>query len=270
MLRIGVIGCGAIGARICKAIDSGLIQARLTAIYDRSREHCEKLLKSIENKPEIANPIALISESDIVVECASQQAVIEYGRAVLEAGKDLMVMSVGAFMNRDLLEELISTARAHDCKIYIPSGAAAGIDGLKSASFGVINRVTLTTIKNPKGLAGAPFILEKNIDLASYHEKSLIFEGNAKDALRAFPANVNIAATLSLAGIGTERTLVKIFVDPASSNNIHEITVSGDFGNFTTRIENVPSQDNPKTSLLAALSAIVTLKEITEPLQIGT
>jgi len=270
MLKIGVIGCGAIGARICKAIDAGNINAQLVAIYDRSSEHCENLFGSLENKPVIAQPLELISKADIIVECASQAAVRELGLSVLERGKDLMVMSVGALMDPDLLKEFILAARKNDCRIYVPSGAIAGIDGLKSASIATIDKVILSTTKNPTGLSGAPFIVENNIDLGSFHEKTLIFEGNAKEAVRAFPANVNVAASLSLAGIGAEKTHVKVFVDPRATRNIHEIMVIGKFGTFTSRIENLPSPENPRTSLLAALSAIATLKKITELLQIGT
>jgi aspartate dehydrogenase len=270
MLKIGVIGCGAIGAQICRAIDSGSINARLCAIYDRSAQHCENLFESLTNKPVISSPAELVKKADIVVECASQAAVREHGLLVLESGKDLMVMSVGAFMDEKLLEDLVREALKNDCRIYIPSGAIAGIDGLRSANVASIDRVEISTTKNPKGLEGAPFIIENNIDLYSFHERTLIFKGNAKEAVRAFPANVNVAASLSLAGIGSEDTRVNVFVDPRASRNIHEITVEGDFGNFTCRIENVPSPDNPGTSLLAALSAIATLKKITEPLQIGT
>lgn len=270
MLKIGVIGCGAIGVQICRAIDSGSINAKLAAIYDRSAQHCEKLQGSLENKPVISSPIKLIKKADIIVECASQEAVREHGRLVLESGKDLMVMSVGALMDDKLLFSLVRAARKNDCKIYVPSGAIAGIDGLRSARIATIDRVEISTTKNPKGLEGAPFMIENNIDPFSFHKKTMIFEGSATEAVRAFPANVNVAASLSLAGIGSEGTRVKVFVDPEASRNIHEITVEGDFGKFTCHIENVPSPGNPRTSLLAALSAIATLKKITEPLQIGT
>ncbi len=128
----------------------------------------------------------------------------------------------------------------------------------------------LTTTKNPEGLKGAPFVLENNIDLKSFPEKTLLFEGSAEAAIAAFPANVNVAASLSLAGIGPKETRVRVFVDPKASRNIHEISAEGDFGKLTCRVENVPSPDNPRTSFLAALSAIATLKKLTEPLQIGT
>ena len=270
MLNIGIIGCGAIGTQICKAIDAGIINANLAAIYDRSAVHCKKLLAALNNKYEITSPEELISKADIVVECASQAAVSELGLKVLESGKDLMVLSVGAFMDSQLREELISAAKKHQCKIYIPSGAIAGIDGLKSASAAAITNVVLSTTKNPRGLAGAPYVTEHDIDLFSFNKKTLLFEGSAEEAVRAFPANVNVAASLSLAGIGAKKTRVRVFVDPEAARNIHEITVEGDFGKFMCRVENIPSPDNPKTSYLAALSAIATLKKITEPLQIGT
>ena len=270
MLKIGVIGCGAIGAEICKAIDTGIIDARLVAIYDRSMEHCEKMIGKLENKPRISNIPELIKSVDIVVECASQAAVREHGLSVLENGKDLFVMSVGAMLDSELLNRFKSAARDNRCRIYIPSGAISGIDGLKSASIAPIKKVILSTTKNSKGFEGAPFVIENNIDLSSFHEKTLLFNGSAEDAVKAFPQNVNVAASLSLAGIGSKKTEVRVYIDPKASRNIHEITVEGDFGAFTCHVENVPSPSNPKTSFLAALSAIATLKKITEPLQIGT
>ncbi|MDP3103008.1 MAG: aspartate dehydrogenase [Candidatus Methanoperedens sp.] len=270
MLKVGVIGCGAIGTEVCMAIDRGLVNAQLSAIYDRSGENCERLLASLGKKPAILPPDELISSADMIVECASAQAVREFGVNVLESGKDLMVMSAGAFRDSGLLKRLTDTAREHHCRIYIPSGAIAGIDGLKSASVAHVNKVMLTTTKNPEGLKGAPFVEKNNIDLDSFLEKTLLFEGSADEAITAFPANVNVAVSLGLAGIGMENTHVRIFVDPEAKRNVHEISIEGDFGNFTCRVENVPSPGNPRTSYLAALSAIATLKKITEPLQIGT
>ncbi len=270
MLKVGVIGCGAIGTEICRAMDRGLVKAQLSAIYDRSNENCERLLASLGKKPAILPPDEMISKADIIVECASAQAVREFGVNILESGKDLMVLSAGAFRDSELLKMLTEAASAHNCRIYIPSGAISGIDGLKSAAVAGINKVSLTTTKSPKGLKGAPFIEQNNIDLDSFREKTLLFEGRADEAIAAFPANVNVAVSLSLAGIGIKKTHVRIFVDPRAERNIHEVSVEGDFGKFTCRVENIPSPGNPKTSYLAALSAIATLKKITEPLQVGT
>ncbi len=270
MLKIGVIGCGAIGTEICRAIDTKLINARLAGIYDKSAQNSKRLLEIVENKPEILPPEDLILRADIIVECASQAAVREFGPSVLERGKNLMILSVGALMESNLLEKLIYSARTHNCRRYIPSGAIAGLDGLKSASIAPLDKVILTTTKNPQGLKDAPYVIENKIQLGSFHERTLLFEGSAKEAVRAFPANVNVAASLSLAGMGAKETKVRIYVDPRASRNIHEITVEGAFGKFTCRIENIPSPNNPRTSFLAALSAIATLKKMTEPLQIGT
>lgn len=270
MLKIAIIGCGAIGTEISKAIDKGVINAGLAGIYDRNREHCNRLLSLLNNKPEILPPDELISRADVVVECASQEAVREFGAYVLEKGKDLVILSTGALVDSGLLEKLFTAAKEHNCKLYVPSGAIAGIDGLKSASIARINKVVLSTTKNPQGLKDAPFILENKLDLSLFHKKTLLFEGKAEDAVRGFPANVNVAATLSLAGIGAKETKVKVFVDPEVRENIHKIAIEGDFGKLTCVVENVPSKANPKTSYLASLSAIATLKKITTPLQIGT
>ncbi len=270
MMKIGLIGCGAIGAQICRAIDNKLVDAQLVAIYDRSAERCERLLGLLNNKPEILSPGELIFGADLVIECASTAAVREHGLSVLESGKDLMVLSAGAFADQGLLERFINAASANNCKIYIPSGAIAGLDGLKSASIAHIDRVMITTTKNPEGLKGAPYIVKNNIDLESFHEKTLLFEGSADDAIAAFPANINVAVSLGIAGTGTRNTQVRVFVDPQATSNIHEISVEGAFGRLTCCVENIPSPDNPRTSFLAALSAVATLKKIAEPLQIGT
>ncbi len=270
MLKIGIIGCGAIGTEICKAIDTKLINAQVVGVYDRSSENCERLFGILNTKPKILSPDELISSSDIIVECASQMAVREFGLMVLERGKHLMVLSVGAFTDLSLLRKFIKTASDNHCSIYIPSGAIVGLDGLKSAFFAPLNKVILATTKNPEGLKGAPYVIENNIDLDSFHKKTLLFEGSAEEAIRAFPANVNVAASLSLAGIGPKETRVQVFVDPQAVRNIHEIMVEGAFGKFTCCVENIPFPNNPKTSFLAALSAIATLKKVTDPLQIGT
>lgn len=270
MLKIGIIGCGAIGTEICKAIDNNVINAELVAIYDRNSVNTEKMLKLLKNKPPVLLPEELIRQVDIVIECASIQAVREYGRMVLESGKDLMVLSAGAFTDPDLADEFTAAAKAHKCRIYVPSGAIVGLDGLRSASVAAVSKVILTTTKNPDGLRGAPYVIENNIDLDSFREKTLLFEGNAWEAVRAFPANVNVGASLSLAGVGAKKTGVRVFVDPGVSRNIHEITVEGDFGRFTCCVENAPSPVNPRTSYLASLSAIAFLKKLTEPFWIGT
>jgi len=271
MLKIGVVGCGTIGTEICKAIDDGFIDVELYAIYDRKKEHVLNLKSMLKRtEPQVLDIVEMVKHVDLVVECASQRAVYEVVPTALHARCDLMIMSVGALTDKNLRNMMFNLAKQYDCKVYFPSGAITGLDGLKSAAASQIYSVTLTTQKPPRGLAGAPYIIQNNIDLERITSKTTIFEGTADEAVKAFPANVNVAATLSLAGVGFEKTKVKIVANPALSINVHEISVEGEFGKFTTRVENAPSPTNPKTSYLAALSAISTLKKIASPVQVGT
>jgi len=268
-LKIGLVGCGAIGTEIARAIDSGKIEAELAAVCDHNPATAIALIDSLQHKPVQARLEELVSLSDLVVEAASQKAVPAIARATLGEGKSLMIMSVGALADVDFYREVKKLAEERGSRVYIPSGAISGLDGLKSASVGTIRKVTLTTTKNPKGLEGAPYILENKIDLEALKEPAVIFEGSAAEAVKAFPANVNVAATLCLAAREGE-VRVKIIADPHINVNRHEIVAEGDFGQIFTRVENVPSPKNPKTSYLAALSAIATLRSIVEPLKIGT
>ena len=271
MLKIGVIGCGTIGIEICKAIDDGFIDVELYAIYDRKNEHVLNLKSMLKKtEPQVLDIVEMVKHVDLVVECASQRAVYEVVPTALHARCDLMIMSVGALADKKLRNMVFNLAKQYDRKVYLPSGAITGLDGLKSAATAKIYSVTLTTQKPPLGLAGAPYIIQNNIDLERITSKTTLFEGTANEAVKAFPANVNVAATLSLAGIGFEETKVKIVANPALTTNVHEISVEGEFGKFTTRVENAPSPTNPKTSYLAALSAISTLKKIASPVQVGT
>jgi aspartate dehydrogenase len=271
MLRIGLIGCGTIGTSICNAIDGGTIEAELVAIYDRHLDDVDNLLSTLENsKPQVMEVTEMVKEIDLLVECASQKAVYELIPTALHAHCDVMIMSIGAFSDENLYQTIRELAKENNCKVYLPSGAITGIDGLKSASAEEIYSVTLTTQKPPSGLAGAPYIIKNNIDLDKINGKTVLFEGSASEAVKEFPANVNVAATISLAGIGFDRTTVKIVANPALTRNVHEIAVEGSFGIFTTRVENVPSPANPKTSYLASLSAIATLKKLSDPIQTGT
>ncbi|MHC1631182.1 MAG: aspartate dehydrogenase [Methanotrichaceae archaeon] len=269
VLKIGLIGCGAIGSEIARAIDRGDISAELVAVYDRNSEGAKKLIECLKVRPKLSDLDELVEQADIVVEAAAQKAVPSVARETLERGRDLMIMSVGALLDKGLYKSVERLAREHNCKVYLPSGAISGLDGLKSAGIGQIKKITLTTTKNPVGFVGAPYIQEKKIDLDAISSPTVIFEGSAEEAVKAFPANVNVAATLNLTAQDQE-VQVKIVADPNTKVNIHQITAEGNFGKITTRVENVPSPRNPKTSYLAALSAIATLQSIVEPVKIGT
>ncbi|HZX44103.1 MAG TPA: aspartate dehydrogenase [Candidatus Nanoarchaeia archaeon] len=262
-MKIGVIGCGAIGSVLCKFIDKELPQHELVAINDIDEEKAQKLAKSLQKKPNVASIDEVIGDSWLVIEAVNPSVVRSILEKCITKKKHLMVMSVGGVIqNLELLDKL--TAR-----LFVPSGAICGIDGVKAASIDRIDSVTITTSKNPKSLTGAPFIIENKIELDKIKKKTVIFDGNALSAIRGFPKNINVAATLSLAGIGAEKTKVKIVADPSLSTNNHEIEVVGSFGKIYTRTENVVSPLNPKTSHMAVLSACATLKRLTGFLKIG-
>jgi len=267
MKKLGLVGCGTIGREIAIAIDKGIVEMELIGLCDIDSSKAESLKKDLKNfSPEILEKEKLIEICDLVVEAASKDVVPEILKLCIEKGCDILIMSIGGLLGQ---EGLIKSAQGK-IAIYRPSGALAGLDAIKAANIANIKSVRLTTTKPPKGLQGAPYIKEHGVVLGNIKEKTTIFEGPASEAVKGFPKNVNVAALLSLATLGPEKTKIKIVVDPDATRNCHEVEVEGDFGRITTRTENLPSPNNPKTSYLASLSAIATLKTITSSLKIGT
>ena len=267
-LKIGIIGCGAMGTEIALACQDKL-KARidLIGICDIDKKKTESLNKILDKKVSILTMTTLIKKSDLVVEAASAAISARVMKLCMDAGCDCLVMSVGGLIGK---EKFLALAQKRNVKIYIPSGAICGIDGLKSASVGRIDSVTLITRKPPKGLIGAPYLTKNKIDLSNIKEERVIFEGSAVEAVKSFPQNVNVSAVLSLAGIGAKSTRVKVVTAPFYTANTHEIDIKGEFGRIVTRCENLPSKVNPKTSRLAIFSAIATLEGITSSVRIGT
>jgi len=270
--RIGLLGCGAIGTQIALAIDSGKIPATLTHVYDNSKDASASLVKKLKNKPIIVENSHLLSSNpiDIIVEAASQDAVKDVALSVLQNKCDLMIMSVGALLDESIYDILSDACRDFKKTIYLPSGAIAGLDGIKSLK-DELESLSLTTTKHPRSLKGAKFFENSQINLDQINSITTIFEGTAKEAVSLFPANINVAALLSLTGIGSEKTNVKIVADPNTDKNTHHIEAAGTFGKMTFTIENFPDVNNPKTSRLAILSAIETLRKYcSNDIQIGT
>lgn len=251
-MKIALIGCGFIGRAILDAVKGGTLEMEVSCVFDSDPSRLEGV-----DAPVARDLSGLLgSDAGLVVECASQRAVEVYALPVLGSGKDMMLMSVGALADDALLERLKSTAHKNNVRIYLPSGAIGALDAVYSAGIGGLKEVSLTTRKPPESLG------------LSVKKEKIVFDGVAREAVKLFPQNINVAATLSLAGIGFDRTKVRIIADPNVSKNVHEISASGDFGRMSFRVENLPSK-NPKTSLLAALSAIACLKKISGPIQIG-
>ncbi|MHA7734320.1 aspartate dehydrogenase [Nitrosopumilus sp. S6] len=272
MKRIALLGCGSIGTQIALAIDSENFPATLTHVYDESKDASSTLVQKLQNKPEIVENSHLLSSQpiDIVVEAASQDAVKDVALSVLQNKKDLMIMSVGALLDESIYDILSDACKDFKKTIYLPSGAIAGLDGLKSIK-DELESISITTTKHPRSLKGAKFFETSEINLDEITSSTVIYDGIAREAVTLFPANINVAALLSLAGIGSEKTGVKIIADPDTDKNTHHIVAAGKFGKMTFTIENIPDANNPKTSRLAILSAIETLKKYcSDDIQIGT
>ncbi len=260
------------GTKIALAIDSGQIPALLTHVFDESKEKSTLLVEKLTNKPEIVENSHLLSSNpiDIVVEAASQDAVKDVSLSVLQNKKDLLIMSVGALLDESIYDILSDACKDFKKTIYLPSGAIAGLDGIKSVK-NELESLSIITTKHPCSLKDAKFFETSDINLDEINSSTVIFKGTAKEAVSLFPANINVAALLSLTGIGSEKTGVKIVADPDTNKNTHHITAEGKFGKMTFTIENYPDENNPKTSRLAILSVIETLKKYClNDIQIGT
>lgn len=252
---VGILGCGAIANIITNFALEGELGVDLKFFYDRDIEKAENLASQVDGTV-LMNMEDMLDKVDLVVEAASPQAVREVVPIILGKGVDVIVMSVGALIDNELNEQLMKTAGENGANIYAPSGAIVGIDGIKAASIGRIESASLITRKPPRSLG----ILTD--------EEKVLYEGKAGDAVKKFPMNINVAATLSLA-CGREVD-VKIIADPAVDRNIHEVCVRGEFGEFKTTTQNMPCSMNPKTSVLAAYSAIKLLKSLNETIHVGT
>jgi len=254
-MRVGIIGCGAIGTDVALYADK---MKEITAIYlyDITRTASKNLHKKLK-KANIKPVKEFLKDVDFVFEAASQDAVIEYAAEILTAGKDMIVMSAGCLFNNKFRTKIENIARENHCKIYVPSGAICGVDGILSASVDTIDEVTLVTTKPPTSLG------------KKLQKRTIVFEGNARRAVKKFPSNINVAASLSLAGIGFDQTKVRIVADPVVTRISHRILAHGKFGRLRAEVENMPNPKNPKSSYMASLSAIATLKRIVNPIQIG-
>lgn len=270
-LKIGIVGCGAIGSSLAKTVNRDLSQtARLTALYDLDQDKSVILSSRLSGGQNlvVTSLDGLIDRSDLVIEAAHAICSLAIARKAVSRGKDVMIMSVGGVVSG--FRQLSRKARQFNAKIYIPSGAIAGIDALKAANLSRISKVILTTKKNPRSFKGVKYVIDRKIDLDKIKADTVLFSGSALRAMELFPQNINVAGILSLAGIGAQKTLVRIIASPKASRNIHEIEIELQAGRIFSRTENVLHPDNPKTSYLAVLSAAAALKQIIAPSRVGT
>ena len=269
ILKIGVLGCGAIGSGVAKAIANEFSSlAVLSGVYDVLPAKALSVCTALGN-PNLQQKSFedLLKNTDLIVEAIASSDTLNLIRRIVQAKKDVLVMSVGQLLNADNLFLEAEKIGAH---ILIPSGAIAGIDAIKAVSRAGIREITITTRKPPRGLAGAPYIIQNKISLETITKETLIFEGTVDEAIKAFPQNINVAATVALASNAKDKMRIRLITSPDFHYNQHDIHVIGDFGQITTSTENRPCPDNPKTSYLAVLSAIEALRSFCQKRRIGT
>ena len=266
-LRIAIAGLGAIG----KSIATTLAQASvpgvvLTAVSAKNLERAQTFANTLAHPVKVLSIAELEKEADLVIECAPAALLPEIVGPFLKAQKQVIVLSVGALLFHP---ELIEMAKKEGGIIHVPTGALIGLDAMIAAAEGKIHSVRMITRKPPNGLAGAPHLVENNISIEGLTEPKLVFTGNARDAAKGFPANLNVVVALALSGIGPENTLLEIWADPSVVRNTHSIVVDSDAAKFTMTMENIPSE-NPKTGRIVAQSVIALLRKMQSNFRVGT
>ncbi len=267
-----IVGCGSIGNVLANAADS-IEEIDRFYLTDKNEDKAKACVKEHPKARYVCLEddaiIHAMDDVDLVVEAASQEAVRKFAPLCLERGRDIMVMSVGAFEDDAFRERCYSLSKIKRGRLYIPSGAVCGTDGLRSASSSQIDEVHLITTKGPGGFKNVDYLAEKKIDVTSLTEPTVLYDGPAREVVRLFPKNINVAATISMLGVGFERTKITLVCDPRVKTNSHLLIVKGPFGEIRAETKNTPFPSNPATSYLAALSAVATLKSIVANRWIG-
>jgi aspartate dehydrogenase len=265
-LTVAVAGLGAIGRVVAEHLDHGIPGLRMVAVAARDRVRAEATMSRFRTPVHIEDIGNLAAVADVIIECVPAEAFSLLAEPAMRAGRTLVVISVGAFIAHPTIVDL---ATQFGGRIIVPTGALLGLDAVQAAAQGTVKSIRMITRKPPAGLLGAPYLVEHGIDVANLSAPLKVFEGTAREAVRGFPANVNVAAALGLAGIGPDRTLIEIWADPALDRNKHTIIVEGDSADIEMSISNIPSE-NPRTGKITALSIIAALRKMTSTVQIGT
>jgi len=267
-LRLGIGGLGSIGMAVARCVDAGRIPGiRLTAVSARDQARARERVASLRSRPILVPVAGLAEHADIVLESIPAAHFAEIAYPAIAKGRIFMPLSVGQLLGH---MHLIEEARRTGARILVPTGALLGLDAVRAVAEGPVQSVTIKTRKPPRGLAGAPHLAASNISMENVKEPLCVFRGSAREAIKGFPANVNVAVALSLAGIGPDRTTVEIWADPTVTRNTHTIEVRSEASDFTMTIANVPSENTPATGKVTALSAIAALRRLTAPLVVGT
>jgi aspartate dehydrogenase len=266
--RVGIAGLGTIGLQVAKALDAGDIPGlQLVAVCSGSMEKARQNIASFNRPPDVVEPDELASMSDIVVECVPKAAFTTIATAALQQGCTLVTVSGAAILANP---DIVATAEDSGGRIVLATGALLGLDAIRAAAEGTIHTVRMVTRKPPRSLLGAPYLQQNNIDVMACKSATQVFAGTAAEGAIGFPSNVNVAAAVGLAGIGADQTSLEIWADPDLQRNTHTIVVDADSASFTMSIENVPSEENPGTGKITALSVIAALRAETAVLRVGS
>lgn len=266
-LRVAIAGLGAIGQSLAHALASGKVPGvELVAVSAKNHDKASAFVATLAHPVPVLTIEDLEPVADLVVECAPAALLSDIVTPFLKAGKTAIVLSVGALLFNDHLREVASE---HGGTIMVPTGALIGLDAVIAAAEGEIHEVKMVTRKPPAGLKGAPHLVEHNINVDGLTQPLKVFEGNARDAAKGFPANLNVVVALALAGVGPEQTQLEIWADPTVTRNTHTIHVDADSARLTMTIENIPSE-NPKTGRIVAQSVVAMLRKMRGNLRVGT
>jgi aspartate dehydrogenase len=267
-VKLAIAGLGAIGLPVARRVDAGDVPGlALVAVSVRDEAKARKAMAGFRHPPPLLGLAALADAADVVVECLPSARFLEVAEPAVTRGRIFMPLSVGALLDH---MPLVDLARETGARIIVPTGALLGLDAVRAAAEGRISSARIVTRKPPRGLAGAPLLVERGISVDAIKEPLRVFEGSAREAIAGFPANVNVAVALSLAGIGPDQTRIEIWADPGVTRNTHTVVVKSDSSDLTMTIENIPSEENPRTGRITALSVLAALRRLTAPLVIGS
>ena len=265
-LRVGLAGLGAVGLEVAKRLIDGIPGLTLTSVAVRDADKARRALPQIGDMIALRTATALADDCDVVVECLPPALFREVAIAAIDKGRLFMPLSVAQLLQNG---DLITRAKDKGARILVPTGALIGFDAVRAAAEGTIHSVDMVTRKPPAGLEGAPYLVERGISVTGLKKPLKVFDGSAREGALGFPTNVNVAAALSLAGIGPDRTHLEIWADPTVTRNIHTIKVEADTTRFTMTIESVPSE-NPRTGKLVAPSVVAALRGLVSELKVGS
>jgi len=266
-LKVGIAGYGTIGRAVARALDQGMPGLELAAVSSGNADKARQAITELNVEVPVVDAATLANAVDVVVECAPTTAFLSVAEPALKAGCTLLTVSGAAILEHPSIIEL---AEQSEGNILLATGALLGLDAVRAAAEGTIHSVTMVTKKPPRSLVKAKFIVENNISLDDLDEPLQVFKGSAREGAEKFPSNVNVAAALGLAGVGPDLTQLEIWADPTRTRNTHFITVDADSARFELKIENVPTEENPGTGKITALSVIAALRSLGAPLRVGT